>query len=251
MIQFYAPDIETTLTLPESDSQHCVRVLRMTVGDEIRVVDGRGTAFRCRLLDNHPKHTAVEIVARENIPLAWPNRITVMVAPTKHNDRMEWLVEKLVEVGVNHIIPIRCHNSERREIKRERLERIAVSAMKQSLKATLPDIDQMTDIAKATARYDATTKFVGYCDAETERAVMARCYQPGRDTIILIGPEGDFTSDEIAMLIERGYRPVTMGDNRLRTETAALVAVDTCHILNQAAALEAPDGYVQLAPADS
>lgn len=238
MIQFYAPDIETTLTLPESDSQHCVRVLRMTAGDEIRVVDGHGTVFRCRLLDNHPKHTAVEIVGCENIPPVWPNRITVMVAPTKHNDRMEWLVEKLVEIGINHIIPIRCHNSERREIKRERLERIAVSAMKQSLKATLPDIDDITDIDKATARYDACQKFVGYCNCETDRDVMARCYQPGRDTIVLIGPEGDFTADEITMLIDRSYRPVTMGDNRLRTETAALVAVNTCHILNQAAGLE-------------
>lgn len=157
-----------------------------------------------------------------------------MVAPTKHNDRMEWMVEKLVEIGINHIVPIRSRNSERREIKRERLERIAVSAMKQSLKATLPDIDEMTDLDKAVARYDAPQKFVGYCDSQTERKLLARTYKPGQDVIILIGLEGDFTLAEVEMLIANGYQPVTMGDNRLRTETAALVAVDTCHILNQA-----------------
>lgn len=238
MIQFYAPDIEKALTLPESDSQHCIRVLRMSPGDTIRVVDGQGTVFICRLLDNHPKRTAVEIVGRETLAPVWPNRITVMVAPTKHNDRMEWLVEKLVEIGVNRIVPVRCRNSERRDIKRERLERIAVSAMKQSLKATMPDIDEMTDLAGAVRQYAADQKFVGYCDTNTERRLLAKAYKPGRDVIILIGPEGDFAPFEIEMLVSNGYVPVTMGDNRLRTETAALVACDTCHVVNQLSGIE-------------
>lgn len=232
MIQFYSPDILTTRCLPESDSQHCSRVLRMQTGDTVIVVDGKGNRYTCRLLDNHPKHTNVEIVDREIVELVWSNHITVMVAPTKNNDRMEWLVEKLVEVGVNRIVPVRCARSERKEIKRERLEKIAVSAMKQSLKATLPEIVEMTPLRQAVEEFCAPQKYVGYCDDATPRLLLSKAYVPNKDVIVLIGPEGDFSPEEIAMLIEHDYCPVTMGDNRLRTETAALVAAVTCQVLN-------------------
>jgi 16S rRNA (uracil1498-N3)-methyltransferase len=233
MIQFFAPDIESTLCLPEADSGHAVRVLRMQPGDELQVVDGRGHRFLCRLLDNHSKHAAIEIVEREDIAPVWQNNITVMVAPTKNNDRMEWLVEKLVETGINRIVPVRCARSERKEIKRERLEKIAVSAMKQSLKATLPEITKMMPIAEALRSFDAPQKYMGYCDDNVERKLFAKQYQPNVDVIILIGPEGDFSPAEVQAAISAKYVPVTMGDNRLRTETAALVACDTCHIINQ------------------
>lgn len=235
MIQFYAPDIETTLCLPESDSGHCCRVLRMRPGDEVTVVDGAGMRYLCRLVDNNPRRTAVEIVAKERVPLFWPNTITAMVAPTKNMDRMEWLVEKLVEVGVNRFVPVLCRNSERRAIKRERLEKIAVSAMKQSLKATLPLIAEMTPLRQAVELYSSAQNFVGYCDDNTPRCLLSRAYRADTDVSLLIGPEGDFTPEEIAMLTGNGFVPVTMGDNRLRTETAALVAVTTCHIINQTA----------------
>jgi 16S rRNA (uracil1498-N3)-methyltransferase len=233
MIQFFAPDIESTLCLPEADSGHAVRVLRMQPGDELQVVDGRGHRFLCRLLDNHSKHAAIEIVEREDIAPVWQNNITVMVAPTKNNDRMEWLVEKLVEIGINRIVPVRCARSERKEIKRERLEKIAVSAMKQSLKATLPEITEMMPIAEALRSFDAPQKYMGYCDDNVERKLFAKQYQPNVDVIILIGPEGDFSPSEVQAAISAKYVPVPMGDNRLRTETAALVACDTCHIINQ------------------
>lgn len=233
MIQFYSPDIETTLRLPESDSRHCCRVLRMQPGDSVAVVDGRGTRFTCRLLDNNAKHAAVEIVERESILPVWKNEITVMVAPTKHNDRMEWLVEKLVEIGINRFVPVKCRYSERKEINRERIEKIAVSAMKQSLKATLPDIEEMMPLKTAVERFDAEQRFVGYCDDRVERKLLARQYTPGADVNLLIGPEGDFSPEEIEMLIGQGFQPVTMGDNRLRTETAALVAATTVHVINQ------------------
>ena len=233
MIQFYAPEIETTLTLPESDSAHCCRVLRMQPGDLINVVDGCGTRFVCRIRDNNPRRTSVEIVERQEIKPVWSNHITVMVAPTKSMDRMEWLVEKLVEVGINRFVPVRCRFSERKELKRERLEKIAVSAMKQSLKVTLPEITEMMPLSRAVELFAAEQKFVGYCSDSFSRLVLADQYKPHRDVIMLVGPEGDFSSEEIESLVTDSFVPVTMGDNRLRTETAALVATVTFHTLNQ------------------
>jgi len=234
MIQFYAPDLMTSPVLPESDSGHAVRVLRMQAGDRLRVVDGRGHIFDCRLLDAHPKRAVVDIVDTVEQPLSWTQQITVAVAPTKHLDRMEWLVEKLTEIGVNRIIPILCRHSERREIKVERLVKTAISAMKQSLKATLPEIWPMTPIDKVISELNATQRFVAYCDPTIPRLSLDKEYNPQSESVvILIGPEGDFAPEEIKAAIDSGYCPVTLGDNRLRTETAALVACDTFHIISQ------------------
>lgn len=233
MIQFYCPDIESNPTLPESESQHCVKVLRMTEGDTLVAVDGIGRRYSCRLIDAHPKHALVEIISSENHPLPWSNNIAVAVAPTKSIDRMEWLVEKLTEVGFNRFIPLRCRFSERKDIKRERLEKIAVSAMKQSLKAVLPEITPMMPFSEFLKRFDAPCKYIGYCSDSVERRLLAKEYQAGRDAVIAIGPEGDFTADEVNEAFARGFQAVTMGDNRLRTETAALVGCDTVHIINQ------------------
>ena len=233
MIQFFAPDITETLRLPESDSAHAVRVLRLTDGDMIQVIDGRGTLYRCRIVEAHPKRAAVEILSSEPQPLPWSQQIVVAVAPTKHLDRMEWMVEKLTEIGVNRIIPMLCARSERKEIKVERLEKIAVSAMKQSLKATLPVISPMTPIASIISDFAGFTKAVAYCDAETPRMDFTSLYRPGADTLILIGPEGDFSPTEISSALGAGFTAVTLGQNRLRTETAALYAVSACHIIDQ------------------
>lgn len=233
MIRFYAPDIDTSVTLPESDSAHCARVLRMHPGDEIEVVDGRGHLLRCRILDAHPKRTSVEVLSRADLSKVWPGSITIAIAPTKHNDRMEWLVEKLVEIGIDRIVPLRCRYSERKEINVERLNKIAVSAMKQSLKAILPIIEPMTPFAEFIRSCTIGQRFIAYCDPSIPRRLMATEYIPASDTIILIGPEGDFSPEEITAALNAGWKPISLGDNRLRTETAALVAVDTCHILNQ------------------
>lgn len=233
MRQFFAPDIETSGILPESDSQHCVRVLRMKTGDTVEVIDGKGFRYTCRLLDAHPKRASVEIIERRHIPLSWSNRLTVAVAPTKHLDRMEWMVEKLTEIGVNRIIPLLCRHSERKEIKVERLEKIAVSAMKQSLKATLPEILPMTPIQKVVTGMKHQQKFIAYCDPTIPRKLLSKEYRANQDTIILIGPEGDFSIEEIRLSLDNCYIPISLGDNRLRTETAAITACDTCHIVNQ------------------
>lgn len=235
MIRFYAPDIAIDGILPESESGHAVRVLRHQPGDTLEVVDGKGRLHSCTLLDAHPKHAMVRIDSTVELPKVWAPRITVAVAPTKHSDRMEWLIEKLVEIGIDRFVPLRCEHSERKDIKTERLVKIAVAAMKQSLKATLPQIDDTTPLRTFLAEAAAAPgeRFVGYCDADTPRTLLAQAYTPGSDVTILIGPEGDFSPAEIEACIASGFHPVTMGDNRLRTETAALVGVDTIHILNQ------------------
>lgn len=233
MIQFFAPEIASTLTLPESDSAHCVRVLRMTEGDDLQVVDGKGNIFHCRLALAHQKHAQVEILSCERIEPCWQGAITVAVAPTKNMDRMEWLVEKLVEMGVDRIVPLSCRYSERKEIKTERLLKIAVSAMKQSLKATLPVISEMTPLAAFIAADTSEQKFVAYCASEIPRRRLVSLYRPGLSATILIGPEGDFSQKEISDTIAAGYQPVTLGDTRLRTETAAMVACSMFHTINQ------------------
>lgn len=233
MIQFYAPDIETCPILPESDSQHCVRVLRMKEGDIIEVIDGKGYRYECKLIDAHPKKAHIEIINKIYVPLSWFNNITVAIAPTKHIDRMEWVVEKMTEIGINRIIPIHCKYSERKEIKIERLEKIAISAMKQSLKAVLPQIEPMTPLKDVIKNIDIKQKFIAYCDSSIPRLLFSKEYEANKDVIILIGPEGDFAKDEIIYAIDNGYKPISLGDNRLRTETAALAACQTCHIINQ------------------
>lgn len=235
MIQFYAPNILTNPLLPEGDSQHCIRVLRKQQGDIIDVIDGRGHRLKCRIADAHPKRTLLEIVETEDISLPWQGNITVAVAPTKHIDRMEWLVEKLVEIGVNRFVPLLCNHSERKEIKRERIEKIAISAMKQSLKTWLPVIDDMTPLKAFIEEFRGSDamRFVAYCDPEIPRRDLAKELKSGIDTVILIGPEGDFSPEEIKATINSGFIPVSLGDCRLRTETAALAACQAIHVINQ------------------
>lgn len=235
MIQFYAPDILTNPLLPESDSQHCIRVLRKQQGDIIDVIDGRGHRLKCRIIDPHSKHTLVEVVETEEIALPWQGNITIAVAPTKHIDRMEWLIEKLVEIGINRFVPLLCTHSERKEIKRERIEKIAVSAMKQSLKTWMPRIDDMTPIKTfiEELKDSDADRFVAYCDPAIPRRDLAKELKPQHDTVILIGPEGDFSPQEIEATINSGFVPVSLGECRLRTETAALAACQTIHVINQ------------------
>lgn len=235
MIQFYAPDLDDRPILPEGESQHCVRVLRMRDGDELTAVDGKGHRYRCRIAEAHQKHTMVEILSVEDVANPWEQRITVAVAPTKNMDRMEWLVEKLTEVGVDRVIPILCQRSERRELKLDRLQKIAVAAMKQSLKVTLPEILPLTPLPEALQLMNEQQRLMAYCDPTIPRRELAEVFAPSVDVAVLIGPEGDFSPEEIKMTLSRGWMPVTLGDVRLRTETAALTADIAIHTLAAAA----------------
>ena len=235
MHRFYCPDIAETLTLGEEDSKHCVKVLRMGEGDTIEVVDGNGTLYTCRITMAHPKRCAVEVTERMQQPPHWGHRIVLGVAPTKNLDRIEWLVEKCVEMGVDRIIPLRCHNSERTVLKTERLKKIMVSAMKQSLKATLPLLDEMTPVAQVLAEPFEGTRCIAYCDEQLprgQRLTLTGVYRPGQDVMVLIGPEGDFSPEEVQAARDAGFMPVTLGESRLRTETAGMMAVAAIHTLD-------------------
>ena len=185
MIQFYAPDIEETGILPETESGHCCRVLRMKEGDSIRVTDGKGKIFECIILEAHPKHTAVEIVSESEILPWWGFRLEICVAPSKNMDRIEWLVEKAVEIGADRIVLMRCARSERKTVKTERLAKIAISAMNQSLKANLTEITDMTDFKALVTDGFEGYRCMGYCDENFPLRGFAGEYKGG-DVRILI-----------------------------------------------------------------
>ena len=234
MHRFYCPDIADTLTLGEEDSKHCVKVLRMVEDDTIEVVDGNGKLYTCRIMMAHPKRCAIEVLDKQEQPPLWEHRIVLGVAPTKNLDRMEWLVEKCVEMGVDRIIPLRCHNSERTVLKTERLRKIMVSAMKQSLKATLPVLDEMTPVEQVIKEAFNGMRCIAYCDEmlpRDQRHSLAGIFKPGQDVMVLIGPEGDFSPDEVQQATAAGFVPVTLGESRLRTETAGMMAVAWIHAL--------------------
>ena len=237
MHRFYCPDIATTLTLGEEDSKHCVKVLRMAEGDTLEVVDGNGNLYACRITMAHPKRCAVEVLESSHQPPHWGCRIVLGIAPTKNLDRIEWLVEKCVEMGVDRIIPLRCHNSERTVLKTERIRKIMVSAMKQSLKATLPRLDEMTPVEQVIAEPWSGVRCIAYCDEQLPREArrtLADVYTAGQDVMVLIGPEGDFSPEEVQAATAAGFSAVTLGESRLRTETAGMVAVAAIHTLDAA-----------------
>jgi 16S rRNA (uracil1498-N3)-methyltransferase len=228
---FYAPDMAQKPELPEEESQHCARVLRLKEGDEITVTDGKGVLYRAVLTEAHPKRCVVRITEKWEKGSSWNFYIHVAVAPTKNTDRMEWFVEKATEIGINEITCLRCRYSERREINLQRLNKIAVNAMKQSQKAILPKINDMICFRDFITTDFVGDKMIGHCD-EGPRQLLKQCYQPGKNALLLIGPEGDFSREEINAASVAGFSPVSFGESRLRTETAALVACHTIHILN-------------------
>ena len=235
MLTCFAPDLhpgQPSYTLSEEESKHAVRVLRLPPGAPVTLVDGRGTLYAATVAEANPKRCALHITGQEVIaPRATYTHVAV--APTKNLDRMEWLVEKAVEVGIERLSFLRCARSERRELKLERLEKIAVSALKQSGQAWLPQLDELIDFDKFIPTIDPATTFIAHLE-EGERTALAQVIAKAPHCCVLIGPEGDFSPAEIALALGRGIRPVTLGTSRLRTETAALAAVFTAQVVRQA-----------------
>lgn len=229
---FYTPDIATNFEMPEEEAGHCIRVLRLTEGDEILLTDGQGSFYKAAISRAHPKHCEVNILETWKQPALWNFNLHIAVAPTKNMDRMEWFAEKATEIGIDRITCLNCRFSERKEIKPARLEKILISAMKQSQKAIVPKLDGMTDFKSfISAPFDGR-KFIAHCE-EGEKPLLKKTYRAGENALILIGPEGDFSPEEIELARKNGFEPISLGESRLRTETAALVACHTIHILNQ------------------
>lgn len=226
--QFFAEGIGH---LGPEESNHCIRVLRHREGDLIDVIDGEGTLFHCKILQADPKDTVVELLSSEENWGARPYRLTMAVCPTKNNDRFEWFVEKATEVGVDRIVPVIGDRSERKVYKTERAERIALSAAKQSLKAQIPDIGEPETVRSFIGTCNAACKLIAYCfeDGSQPRISIREAIRGESDVAILIGPEGDFSPEEVRLAIEKGFRPVHLGHSRLRTETAALTAVEAVY----------------------
>ena len=233
MHRFYAPDIEHYNCLPEEESRHCTRVLRLADGESIEVVDGKGNLFICRIAEAGKKGCIVEVCDKITDQQPETGNITLAIAPTKNIDRIEWLAEKVTEMGIARIIPILCHYSERKQLKIDRLRKILVSAMKQSLKTRLPELEELTPIDKVFSADFKGQKFIAYCDKEIERREFVKEYVPGKNALVLIGPEGDFSREEISAAIANGFIPVSLGKSRLRTETAGLFACAAIHTINQ------------------
>ncbi len=223
---FYAPDVNPPYyTLCEEESKHCVRVLRLKTGDEIHITDCRGNLHRCRIVEPHQHHCTVEIIETYTEYGKLPYSLTMAVAPTKNIDRFEWFLEKATEVGVSRIVPIECDHSERRTIKYERELRVITSAVKQSLKAYHPQLDELTPLRELISAPFDGQKFIAHCDINfPEKEFLPAIIKKNENILILIGPEGDFSPEEINFALENGFKPISLGTQRLRTETAAVTA---------------------------
>lgn len=222
---FYQPDISLH-KLDEEESRHAVKVLRMNEGDVIDITDGKGFFYVAKIIKADAKKCAFEIV--EQRAIAKRNfQIHLAIAPTKNIDRIEWFVEKAVEIGIDQISFLLCKNSERKVINKERIEKIAVSAMKQSQQAWLPQINDTVPF-KEISSMNAEQKFIAYVDASNPTHLQSVA-KPEKNYLVLIGPEGDFSKDELDIALQNGFEKISLGANRLRTETAALVS---CQILN-------------------
>lgn len=225
---FYAPDAANSNELPAEEAMHALRVLRQKAGDEIMLMDGQGNYYRAEVTLAHTHHCCYEVKEVLPQPRQWEGRVHLAIAPTKLMDRTEWLVEKAVEIGVDEISFLNCQFSERRVVKLPRIEKIVVSAVKQSHKAWKPQVNEVTAFAQFIAEPRLERKYIAHCYEEIPRTYLydeLRKPSDVKDAVVLIGPEGDFSIDEVRKAMANGYQSVHLGKSRLRTETAGLSAV--------------------------
>ncbi len=218
---FYAPDIAETNALPFEEAQHCFKVLRKKVGDEIQVINGKGGSFTCEITNDHPKKNEIKILNSSIDEQRASQYVHIAIAPTKNLDRIEWFVEKATEIGIDEISFLLCKHSERKVLKMERLLKKAVSAMKQSGKLFLPKLNELQSYASFVNECNNEDKLIAHLRDDT---VSIEAFKEQQNICILIGPEGDFSVDEINLASQQKFQSVTLGSSRLRTETAGIVA---------------------------
>ncbi|WDF55116.1 16S rRNA (uracil(1498)-N(3))-methyltransferase [Mucilaginibacter sp. KACC 22063] len=232
---FYTPNItspQSHYQLSEEESKHCIRVLRLQKGDEVQLIDGRGGLYVSTIADDHPKRTLLEITSSIQEYQKRNHYLHIAVAPTKNIERLEWFLEKATEIGIDEISLIICQRSERKEAKTDRLDKIITAAVKQSLKAYHPVLNEPVSFSKfLSADFDGQ-KFIAHCEPG-EKINLKSALKLQGSSLILIGPEGDFTPQEIDMALKNDYKAITLGESRLRTETAALEACFEVNFLNR------------------
>lgn len=235
---FYAPDFTPNLyTLSEEESKHAVRVLRLGEADTIHITDGAGNLYTCIIEDANPKRCRVRVTEHKEHFERLSYELTLAVAPTKNSDRFEWFLEKATEIGISEIIPLESAHSERRVFKPERSVKVITAAMKQSLKAYHPTLRALTKFKDVLTMPFDGEKFIAHCEPESEehpKPYLFDLVKPRERTLILIGPEGDFSPEEISLARECGFREISLGKERLRTETAAVAATMMVSVANYA-----------------
>lgn len=231
---FFSTEIEGQYgTLPEAEARHCLRSLRLRTGDTMQVTDGCGRLYTAVLLDHQDKCCPFSIKNVMEMPEPFPFRLHLAVAPTKNPDRYEWFVEKAVEIGVTEISCLQCEHSERTSVKADRIERLMVSAMKQSLHFRLPLFHPKVTAADfIRQQHEGSQRFIAWCGSDGDSLPLKQACKPGGDVIVLIGPEGDFSPEEVGLAKQHGFQTVSLGNSRLRTETAAIVACTIVHCIN-------------------
>ncbi len=232
---FYSTQItDNQIALDQEESRHLSKVLRLTNGDNAQVVDGFGNLYDCIIIEAHKKTATLKVLKKR--VLNEFHGIHIAAAPTKNLNRWEWFLEKSTEIGIDHISPINTFHSERKVLKKERQEKILISAMKQSQKATLPRLDELSSfnsfIKDHKSNNEETEKYIAHCYEELPKMKLSTIHPKGKKALILIGPEGDFSLDEVLAAKEAGFKPISLGKSRLRTETAAIVACHTIHLIN-------------------
>ena len=229
---FYAPELQGDhYTLEEQESKHLIRVLRMKPGDTISLTDGSGNLYTAELINDDARSCTVRIIGVQAEYGKRNYNIHVAIAPTKNINRFEWFLEKSTEIGIDEITPMICQRSERKVVKPERLNKVITSAMKQSVKAYHPVLSEATTFKDLISRKHAGEKYIAYIEEGTHPSLKS-LYTPGKDAIILIGPEGDFSPEEVLMATDMGFKTVSLGTSRLRTETAGVVGCHTLALVN-------------------
>jgi len=230
---FYTPDISGKFyTLEESESKHCVKVLRKSAGDRLVLVDGKGGWYEASITDPNPRKCSVEVIREIQLFEKRGYSLHLAVAPTKNIERFEWMIEKATEIGVDEITPLLCEHSERKQVNIERLQKVIIAAMKQSLKAYLPRLNNLTNFETFLSNDFEAIKFIAHCD-EGNKKHLFKQIKPKEKILVLVGPEGDFSPDEIKMARESGFLEVSLGNSRLRTETAGIVVCEVVNLVNE------------------
>lgn len=228
---FFTQKIENGFAVfEEEEGRHLTSVLRKKTGDRLQLTDGKGSFYEAELTDAGKRQVLARILSKTDAPILRTGRLHLAIAPTKQMERLEWFLEKATEIGVDEITPLLCKRSERDSLRLDRLEKILVSAMKQSLRAWLPQLNQPTRFQDFVKKSGEAQKRLAWC-SEEPLPHLKNTLSPHQDTVIAIGPEGDFTPEEVQFALSNGFQGVSLGQARLRTETAGLLAVGIFEIL--------------------